>query len=121
MYSRLEDKASVVYIAGSDNAYIPIRAAFGVSASEVKKLYNRERGILTSRDARAYHDSTDAEERDAGISVLNYLLAQRRAKFWSEYSVAKLRLYHRVISLAEGGGIQRQDRLIAELEVSPCD
>jgi hypothetical protein len=119
MYSRLENKASVVYITNASNAYIPIRTAFGVSASEVKKQYNRERGILTKPDGRAYHDTTEAEEMAAALTVLRFLYGQRREKFWKEKTAGKLRLFFRVISLAESGGIKQQDRLIAELEVSP--
>lgn len=119
MYSRLEDKASVVFISGADNGYIPIRTAFGVSASEVKKLYNRERGLLTMKDERAFHDSTESEDRKAGVTVLNYLVNRRRGSFWRKHRPSRIRLYHRVISLAEGGGIEREDRFIAELEVNP--
>ncbi len=119
MYSRLEDKASVVYITDSADSYIPVRTAFGISSSEVKKQYNRVRGILTKRDGRAYHDATEEEEREAALAVLKYLDGHRNKAFWKEQSAQQLKLHVRVISLAESGGIERQDRLIAELEVRP--
>ncbi|MFP6875082.1 MAG: hypothetical protein VCA55_16405 [Verrucomicrobiales bacterium] len=119
MYSRLEDKASVVYITDSADAYIPIRTAFGISSSEVKKQYNRIRGILTKQDGRAYHDTTAAEESEAALTVLKYLDGHRNEKFWKGQPAGQLRLHVLVISLGESGGIEREDRLIAELEVSP--
>lgn len=113
MYSSFDPEADYYYVADTAGEPYACVEIFGTSTANVKKMYRaRLRELVGKRSARE-NDATDAERREVGIEMLDYLRALG-ARSGRNVPTDPVVLKRVLLQRDDEGAITRQELNIAE-------
>ncbi len=115
MYSRLDDKADLVYVRTvPDGRPVPILAAYNINSSRAKKIYQSEVDRkVRSRGARR-SDATPDEQSAAATYLLDFLVRRMSPGQREIYPSSDIELV-RVVLTNENGILRRQETPLASI------
>lgn len=114
MYSNIDDKADVVFVADQNDKPLPMKALFKTSSGSSKKMLNTEIKKLANPHGRDSADATPEEVRAAGKAVLDTLMTRLRREAVPPETTT-LRFYRKTFRAGELGVGKETPELLAEV------
>lgn len=114
MYSNIDDKADVVFVANQKDEPLAMKALFKTSSGTSKKMLNTEIKKLTNPTGRDSEQATEAELKQAGKAVLDTLKTRLITKAVPP-GTTTLRFYRRTFHAGETGVGDHPPILLAEV------
>ena len=112
MYSRLDPRATLVFLTDQNDEPLGFRTQFGFAASNAKKKYNSRLDEVASEHGRRFFSASPEDKKEAAADLLDYFYDRRRKGKFEARQVTELRFYHRVLEW-KGGKMHETDEFLA--------
>ena len=113
MYSSFDPEADYYYVADSSDQPYACVEIFGTSTANVKKMYRARLRELVGQRGALENDATDAERREVGTEMLEYLRALG-ARSGRQVPADAVVLKRVILQRDDNGAITRRELNIAE-------